>query len=108
MFDVRAIDFKGRRVASPTGIFYGFDEVELLQFTGFRDKNGEEVYKGYVLKYVHSKPKRGKAKVSYLEVYWNEKKGQWWMRGYQTASIWGGAERHEVVGNIYENPEFLK
>ncbi|MCZ4415057.1 YopX family protein [Enterococcus lactis] len=81
------------------------DEVELMQSTGLKDKNGVDVYQGDIIRCTRGCPH---------EVIWLEKYGgtffggmpAWYLSGLSNGYSWTG--REEVIGNIYENSELLE
>jgi len=82
------------------GIFAFYDEgngdrLELMQYTGLKDKNGKEIYEGDIISRIGC----GLSKV----VEWRETKK------YAGFNI-GNEYKYgiEVIGNIYSNPELLK
>lgn len=86
-----------------------FVDVELMQYTGVKDKNGKEIYEGDIIKYKFPYDRRLNhiSPVKFLE----------------TETSFGVKDRYgieiplyrittgnffEVIGNIYENPELLE
>lgn len=71
-------------------------DIELMQWTGLKDKNGVEIYEGDIVKWSNKTYK----------VVWYEKIAGFVME-------YNGIERPdiefecEIIGNIYENPELL-
>jgi len=79
-------------------------ELELLQFTGLKDKHGKHIYEGDIV--------RGLSKVG--EVKFLETWSQWWVitnqddSSFSLVKIPNHPEIYEVIGNIYENPNLLE
>lgn len=85
---------------------YNFNEIELMQYVGLKDKNGKEIYEGDIIKL-------GTEERFY--VAWHDYKQEFTFRGYGGGyypNTYRGATRDdeygwEVIGNIYENKELL-
>lgn len=86
--------------------WWGLNYIELMQYTGLKDKNGVEIYEGDIVEYkdfsgglllFKEQPKsKGVVKI-------NLAKGIY-LKGMGTFE----GQKVEVIGNIYENPELLK
>lgn len=86
------------------------EDVEFMQSTGIKDKNGVEIYEGDILK-LHAIFLAPDDKIGYLE--YSPKYGYSIIfegnRLYRQ-EYWASTNKlkYEVIGNIYENPELLK
>lgn len=73
-------------------------DVEIMQYTGLKDKNGKEIYEGDILE----------TKYNEIEVmkYDDEEAmfGRRFLQGTFSAKDYYG--KSEIIGNIYENPIF--
>lgn len=97
-------------------------DVQIMQYTGLKDKNGKEIYEGDVLRYP-AKDEWEKINYSCYEVFFHDGDanldfniGYTMYRMYNHGSVCGGytpsfkpntVASMEVIGNIYENPELL-
>lgn len=92
------VDLSGGRIER------AFHNVELMQFTELKDKNGMYVYEGDIVKCSRGCPH---------EVIWLEEYGgtfiggmpAWYLSGLNNGYSWTGEE--EVIGNIWEDGELL-
>lgn len=111
MLDVLLIDFKksvliGEHWEFGETNFINFDEIELMQSTGLKDKNGKEIFEGDIVDY------KGREAV----VKWHGSYASFIYRFVdelqERASDWEplflACYHFEVIGNIYENPELLE
>lgn len=115
--DILAIDYENKEIVTQQVYFenglpddrdiycYDFDEIELMQSTGLRDKNGKEVFIGDIVKCT-----RGCLHGVYLE---KEYGGTFiggmpsiYLKGLLSGYAW--TEDEEIIGNIYENPELFE
>ncbi|WP_172931720.1 YopX family protein [Streptococcus sp. 79] len=80
-------------------------ELILMQSTGLKDKNGKEVFVGDIIKCTRGCPH---------EVYLEKEYGGTFIGGMPAVYLkdlgegYAWTEHEEVIGNIYENPEFLE
>lgn len=86
-----------------------FDEVDLMEFTGLKDKNDVEIYEGDIVRYIDG-DKEILCPVRYIEKY--ACFGVEW--GHDLSATFEHLEsfyikphNFEVVGNIYENKDLL-
>ncbi len=141
--DILAIDYENKEIVTQQVYFenglpddrdiycYDFDEIELMQSTGLKDKNGKEIFEGDILKfndewneYCHEGYVDGSVEgVNYVEVVRSEICFEFGKTKYPDSSLFILMEdeqlnfkdfiksedfEFEIIGNIYENPELLE
>lgn len=114
MRDVVGIDFVRNmyclQVGGATiGEWFWYRDLELMQSTGLKDKNGVDIFEGDVLLHTSSS-------VNYSDTYWHSyvqvyrmDSGAYRIKGkhiYDT-ELMSARNRLEVVGNIYQNQNLL-
>lgn len=95
--------FPRRKAVMCTNWRCKFEDIELMQYTGLKDKNGVEIFEGdivkdawdilMVVKYINTGFYLCRKNIN----------GQ-----YTKVSNWRNLNTKEVIGNIYENPELLE
>lgn len=81
------------------------DDLEIMQFTGLKDKNGKEIYEWDIIKWKFVDAGEPYDDMEYTEVVeWDE--CGFFLDGGAPLTV--AIDDCEVIGNIYENPELLK
>jgi len=91
-----------------------FNNFELMQFTGLKDKNGIDIYEGDIIRYFNLSGELAIGIIVFKDGsfrfkntnnqevrQWNDGNHDW----YSIENI--ELFEMEIIGNIYENPEFL-
>jgi uncharacterized phage protein (TIGR01671 family) len=131
MLNVDEINFLKRIVflSDPNNLYRTmrlFNEIELIGYTGYEDKNGTEIYAGDIVRYEYPEDSCwGKAGVYTGHIRFDKggfeivhhgdriiryPDGSWYepSKCDDIKSFMSWAHRVEIIGNIYENPELLE
>ena len=85
-----------------------FKDVEIMQYTGIKDKNGKEIYEGDIIRLKHHIDKR--INVVGKVVFLSEQASFGIIDdlGQEYPLFRNTTEQIEIIGNIYENSELLE
>lgn len=80
--------------------------ISVMQYTGLKDKNGDEICEGDIVVDTKSGDKKRQEVRWYRGGFMLQTEGHF---GFHNIERYDGDCKHfEVIGNIYENPELLK
>ena len=86
------------------------EEVEFMQSTGLKDKNGNEIYEGDVVKVTDEDESTDFCDGGIGTINGLDELFMWYIDGDVENGLFDINSSYyiEVIGNIYENPELLK
>ena len=104
MFNVESINFQERKVYRDIVSYREFNDIELMQYTGLKDKNNKEIYEGDIL--FESFGERYYKVVFENGSFRAEFEGDFEEHSFDLIDV--VLHRCEIIGNIYENPELME
>ena len=110
---IESFCIKDGRVHLGNAVHYPGNQVSdaiLMQYTGLKDKNGKEIYEGDIVSTDLSRPFLIVEYRNGAFLYQCHHNGQDYYDHMEPAfsEVVESTKYHEVIGNIYENPELLE
>lgn len=104
--DVAMIFFDGV-IKTENNDFYLFEDIILMQSTGLHDKNGVEIFEGYIVEIIYdNEPFIGVVVYDLGETDFKATNGnEDYGNNFQYLTV---GESIEVIGNIYQNSELME
>lgn len=107
VYNVENLDFDTQQAYLSECGWYDFEDIELIEYTGIKDKNGVEIYDGYIVEYWYRSVSGTASGTAIVKFY----DGAFQLEDIDDSDnteLLYLAEDLEVIGNIYENPELLE
>ena len=90
------------------GIQFDQERIKWVEWTGLKDRDGEEIYEGDIVRWGESEPNIIWDGTVKGEVYWLD--GGFWVACKESNHFSGRIDEtghFEIIGNIYENPDMI-
>lgn len=105
------LEFIGRRTSNGVSLQYCADDINLMQSTGLKDKNGKEIFEGDV---IAIEVDDTETPIN-ARVFQNSKIGVLMFHVFEDNEdvpmvelLEDNSVAFEIIGNVYENPELLE
>lgn len=85
-----------------------FTNLELLQFSGLKDKNGKEIYEGDIVEYDIRAIWKGVQVSKLWEVYFDKDELKFLGKNNSPIQTISLTKECKIIGNIYQHPELIK
>lgn len=103
--NIEHINFEDKLISTEENGLFGFDEIELLQYIGLKDKNDKEIYEGDIIEI--SNQLHGiimfNQEMSYFGIKYIETVGCNYIK-----QLGNWISCYKIIGNIYDNPELIE
>lgn len=110
-FEEGNLEFIGRRTSNGVSLQYCADDINLMQSTGLKDKNGKEIFEGDV---IAIEVDDTETPIN-ARVFQNSKIGVLMFHVFEDNEdvpmvelLEDNSVAFEIIGNVYENPEMLE
>lgn len=118
MYEVLTLDIIDKKALvenndDPGKLLRGYaniSEIELMQSTGLKDKNGTEIYEGDICRWTDPEAFEGEIISDIFVVRYSDEYLKWIgenNNSYDDLYDFSDDRELELIGNIYENPELL-
>lgn len=107
IYDVENLDFDKQQAYLAECGWFDFEDIELMQYTGIKDKNDVEIYEGDIIEYWYRSVSGTASSTAIVKFY----DGAFQLEDIDdsdSAELLFLAEDLEVVGNVWDNPELLE
>ena len=119
MRNVKYIDFENQELKIYADEYYedgyipnldivrNFDEFEIMQSTGLKDKSGKEIFEGDIVKNINTESK-GRVIWDIHNTGWHYSVKKKANSLFDTYTLFRSKHNLEVIGNVHDNPELLE
>lgn len=108
VYNVEDLDFNTQRAYLSECGWFDFEDIELMQYTGLKDKNGMRIFEGDIVKCrVYSLSNETFEIDDIGKVVYDDDCCAYFINFNEGCIHLTSAWNLKVIGNIYENPELL-